>query len=117
MVAADLDGRVRLRAFEFLTEQTQLHGEVLPRETLAAGFELEGMRVPLIGPQGIFKPAILPEMPLSITTVPVVEGRERPYEDDLGPDGTTSPTAWRPRTSRSCSGGATRARASPPTSS
>jgi putative restriction endonuclease len=25
MVAADLDGRVRLRAFEFLTEQTQLH--------------------------------------------------------------------------------------------
>ncbi len=87
MAAEDLDGRVRLRAFEFLSEQTQLRGDVLPRETLAAGFEFEGTRVPLIGPQGIFKPAILPEMPLSITTVPVVEGRERPYEDDLGPDG------------------------------
>ncbi len=87
MAAADLDGRVRLRAFEFLSEQTQLRGEVLPRQTLATGFEFEGTRVPLIGPQGIFKPAILPEMPLSITTVPVVEGRERPYEDDLGSDG------------------------------
>jgi len=26
-------------------------------------------------------------MPLSITTVPVVEGRPRPYEDEIGPDG------------------------------
>jgi len=51
MAAGDLDSRVRLRAFEFLSEQTQLHGEVLPRETLAAGFEFEGTRVPLIGPQ------------------------------------------------------------------
>jgi putative restriction endonuclease len=37
--------------------------------------------------QGIFKPAVLPEMPLSITTVPIVEGRPRPYEDGVGPDG------------------------------
>ena len=32
-------------------------------------------------------PAILPEMPLSITTVPVVEGEDRPYDDGVGPDG------------------------------
>ena len=44
-------------------------------------------KVPLLGPPGIFKPAVLPDMPLSITTVPVVEGRERPYEDEVGEDG------------------------------
>jgi hypothetical protein len=60
----DLDTRVRLAAFEFLAEQTQLQGEVLPRDRLAAGFMFKGSRVPLIGPQGIFKPAVLPEMPL-----------------------------------------------------
>src|SRR2546423_2090987 len=38
-------------------------------------------------PQGIFKPAVLPEAPISITTVPAVAGRPRPYEDELGPDG------------------------------
>ena len=84
--ATDLDSRVRLRAFQFLSEQCRLHGEVIPRAMLATGFSFEGTRVPLIGPQGIFKPAIL-EMPLTITTVPVVEGRDRPYEDELGPDG------------------------------
>jgi len=79
----DLDPRVRVAAFRFLEEQTRLRGEVLPREVLARGFDFEGQRVPLIGPQGIFKPAILPEIPLSITTVPVVEGRPRPYDDEF----------------------------------
>jgi len=41
----------------------------------------------LIGPQGIFKPALLAEMPISITTVPVKEGEARPYDDGVGPDG------------------------------
>jgi hypothetical protein len=35
---ADLDGRVRVRAFEFLREQTALHGEVLPHSVLTGGF-------------------------------------------------------------------------------
>src|SRR5690242_9197875 len=83
----DLDHRVRLAAFHFLEEQTQLRGEVLPREILAQGFEFEGQRVRLIGPQGIFKPALLREMPLSITTVPVVQGKPRPYEDLGGAEG------------------------------
>ncbi len=56
----DLDYRVRMAAFEFLEEQTQLRGEVLPREVLAEGFAFDGQRVPLIGPQGIFKPALRP---------------------------------------------------------
>ena len=87
LAEADLDSRVRARAFQFLREQREIHGgEVLPRDVLAKGFEFEGQRVPLIAPQGIFKPAILPEMPLSITTVPVVEGEDRPYDDGVGPD-------------------------------
>ena len=40
-----------------------------------------------MGPQGIFKPAVLPDMPLTITTVPIIEGKPRPYEDEIGYDG------------------------------
>jgi putative restriction endonuclease len=80
-----LDQSIRSAAFLFLTEQTRLHGDVLPRDLLATGFRYGDERVPLLGPQGIFKPRLL-EMPLSITTVPVVEGRGRPYADELGPD-------------------------------
>jgi putative restriction endonuclease len=40
-----------------------------------------------MGPQGIFKPAILPYIPLSVTTAPVVAGKARPYDDHIGADG------------------------------
>jgi hypothetical protein len=59
MSGADLDTRVRTQAFQFLTEQTRFHGEVVPRDLLERGFDFEGRRVPLIGPQGIFKPAVI----------------------------------------------------------
>ena len=81
VATSDLDSRVRAAAFEFLADQTRLHGEVLARETLSRGFDFNGTRVPLVGPQGIFKPSVLADMPLTITTAPIVEGRERPYED------------------------------------
>ena len=55
-------------------------GDVLPRKTLAQGFVLNDTRVPLLGPQGIFKPAVL-EVPLSITTAP-----SGPYDDSFGPE-------------------------------
>jgi len=81
-VGADLDSAVRVAAFNFLKEQTALHGgSVLPRRVLEQGFEFGGRRVPLVAPQGIFKPAIC-ELPLSITTVPEIPGKERPYEDE-----------------------------------
>ena len=51
------------------------------------GFVLDGERVPLLGPQGVFKPRVLEAIPLSITTVPVVEGESRPYDDAFGPEG------------------------------
>jgi len=78
----DRDAAVRLCAFEFLTEQRHRLVEAsIPRSILERGFDFEGVRVPLIGPQGIFKPAVLPELPLTITTAPPVERRDRPYDD------------------------------------
>ena len=74
----DEDAPVRTAAFQFLQDQTQVYGDVLPRTVLALGFVHEQHRVPLVGPQGIFKPAAMRDMPLSITTAPVVEGKPRP---------------------------------------
>jgi len=62
-------------------EQVALHGDVLPRTLLERGFVLDGERIPLLGPQGIFKPRVL-SVPLSITTTP-----KSPYADTFGPDG------------------------------
>jgi putative restriction endonuclease len=87
MDTQNLDGRVRIAAFSFLEQQTRLHGEALTRTVLGEGFVFDGTRVPLIGPQGIFKPAVLPDVPLSITTVPIVEGQARPYDDQIGDGG------------------------------
>ena len=87
MIGSDLDFQVRMAAFRFLEEQTQGHGRVLPRRILEYGFILESKRIPLISPQGIFRPAILPDLPLSITTVPIIEGRPRPYEDEIESSG------------------------------
>ena len=76
------DARVRTAAFEWLTDQVMRYGDVLPREALAKGFFLDDIRVPLVGPQGIFKPRILEGVPLSITTAP-----DGPYDDSFGKDG------------------------------
>lgn len=75
------DARIRAAAFEWLAAQVSAHGDVIPRPVLAGGFEFDGRRVPLLGPQGIFKPAVL-EVPLSITTAP-----NGPYDDAFGRDG------------------------------
>jgi len=88
MPDGDLDMRVRLAAFAFLAEQVQVHGEVLPARVLRQGFSFQGQRVQLKGPQGIFKPAILPEMPLSITTAAPEPNRPQPYDDSFTPDGS-----------------------------
>lgn len=77
-----LDAAIRLQAFQFLTDQRQRYGDSpLPRAVLQRGFDFEDRRVPLVGPEGIFKPAVLREIPLSITTAPVVAGHNRPYDD------------------------------------
>ena len=77
----ELDQRVRLAAFRWLRAQMDVIGEVLPRSLLAEGFAVEGVRVPLLGPQGIFKPRLC-DVPLSITTAP-----RGPYDDAWSPSG------------------------------
>ncbi|HLC33787.1 MAG TPA: HNH endonuclease [Anaerolineales bacterium] len=81
-MSVDRDLAVRLAAFEWLAAQSAEHGDVLPRTMLQQGFEFEGARIPLVSPQGIFKPRSL-DFPLSISTTP-----ESPYGDAIGPDGT-----------------------------
>jgi len=54
------DARVRTAVFEWLTDQVMRYGDVLPREALAKGFFLDDIRVPLVGPRGIFKPRSTP---------------------------------------------------------
>ena len=76
------DPKVRMAAFDWLAQQADTYGEVLPRNLLQKGFILEGKRIPLLSPQGIFKPAVLPEIPLSIVTSP-----DGPYNDGFSPDG------------------------------
>jgi putative restriction endonuclease len=72
----DIDLQVRLAVFNWLTEQVNSHGDVLPRKLLEQGFEFQGQRIPLVAPQGIFKPKIL-DLPISITTSP-----NSPYDDN-----------------------------------
>lgn len=65
-----------MAAFSWLADLGAPDAE-LSRATLARGFELDGVRVPLLGPQGIWSPAGF-ETPLSIATIP-----SGPYGDHL----------------------------------
>jgi putative restriction endonuclease len=76
-----LDHRIRSAVFRWLDEQAALHDDVLPWQLLSHGFRYQDERVPLIGPQGIFKPKVLPRVPISITTSP-----NSPYDDSHGDD-------------------------------
>ena len=77
------DSRVRATAFAWLSGQVDRLGtDVLPHALLLKGFQLGGVRVPLLGPQGIFKPKVMDGAPLSITTV-----HGGPYDDSFGVDG------------------------------
>jgi len=76
------DTEIRLSAFTWLEAQVKQHGDVLPRSLLLSGFKLGGHRIPLISRQGIFKPKVLREVPISITTT-----TSGPYRDRMSPDG------------------------------
>jgi len=76
----DIDLQVRVAVFYWLSEQVNSQGDVLPRKLLEQGFEFQGQRIPLVAPQGIFKPQIL-DLPISITTAP-----KGPYDDYFGKD-------------------------------
>lgn len=73
---------IRLAAFEWLADQVDIHGDVLPRTLLLQGFEYKGQRITLISQQGIFKPRVFKKIPISITTT--IAG---PYDDSFDEDG------------------------------
>ena len=64
--------KIRIAVFEWLEELTIKAGDVLPWQLLSNGFYFEGTRVPLIGAQGIWKPALIERYPISITTIPEI---------------------------------------------
>lgn len=76
------DDQIRLAAFEWLNEQTLIHGDALPRRLLEQGFIYQGLRITLMGPKGIWKPQAM-QLPISITTVP-----DGPYDDGAIEDGS-----------------------------
>ncbi len=90
------DNDVRLAAFDWLSEQIEIQGDVLPWALLAWGFEHKGEQIRLVSQQGIFKPKVM-ELPLSIRTT----FGGGPYDDSFGPDGLlryryrgTDPESW-----------------------
>jgi putative restriction endonuclease len=72
----------RLAAFEWLRARTEEPGEVLPWQLLKGGFEYQGEKVHLVGPQGVFRPRQM-QLPPTILTAP-----NGPYDDVWGPDET-----------------------------
>ena len=85
MAMNDIDSSIRSTAFDWLAEQTSIHGDVLPRRPLLEkGFLFKDEFVPLVSAQGIFKPRLM-NLPLSITTSP-----KGPYDDAFGGNGLLS---------------------------
>ncbi len=74
------DADIRRAAFGWLAERVAEHDDVLPWQVLQQGFEVNGVRVPLVSMQGIFKPKVC-KLPLSIRTA--VDG---PYNDSASGD-------------------------------
>lgn len=76
----DVDASIRAAAFAEVRRLTQLFGS-LTSQHLAAGFQYDGDRIPLINPQrGIFKPQRMRHL-LSIKTVYPRPGRKVWYDD------------------------------------
>jgi len=76
-----MEDEIRNYAFRWLTDQTNIHGEVLPRKLLETGFVFRNERITLVGPSGIWKPKAFNKIPISITSTP-----RGPYEDKFSPD-------------------------------
>lgn len=86
----DLDSAVRTAAFGFLEEHAVAHGDSISWATMLRGFQFRGERVVLASQQGIFKPRILSDYPISVRTTASKPGQPRPYDDGFQEDGTVT---------------------------
>ncbi len=59
--------QIRLAAFQWLNEQRQGMGEILPYSLLKDGFHFKGEKIHLVGQTGIWKPRQC-KLPISILT-------------------------------------------------
>ena len=59
------DFQIRLYAFDWLRDQVEFFGGVLPRKVLLEGFSISGNKYGLVGPKGIWKPKGM-NLPISI---------------------------------------------------
>ena len=75
------DQQIRVATFEWLTRAVERHGDILTRTLLSRGFDFQGERIPMVAPQGIFKPRSC-EIPLTITTT-----ANSPYDDSFDVNG------------------------------
>ncbi len=76
---------IRSEIFEWLQQKVIEYDDVLPFHEIKNGFVYQGNPVPLMGPQGIFKPKVLRYYPISITTSP-----NSPYADKISENSTIS---------------------------
>lgn len=76
-----MDELIRIAAFQWVEKQVNLHGGFIPRQLLDQGFEFQGKRITLTGPQGIWKSAFM-DLPISIYTRP-----DGPYPDFMMDNG------------------------------
>lgn len=77
MLNEDSESRaIRLGVFEWLNRAAAINGSEFTRAELEQGAVVNGQRIILVGPQGIFKPAQIRYYPLSITTT-----TKGPYQD------------------------------------
>lgn len=85
-VNPEWDLRVRAAAFDFLKRKGEHTDDTIDRVDLLKGFELDGQRIPLVSPQGIFTPAVL-DRPLSISTTAPKLREPAPYDDEITGEG------------------------------
>jgi len=74
-MVSEYDSRVRNAAFDWLSKQVEIKGDVLSWHDLKLGFSYGSETIHLVSQQGIFKPKSL-EIPLTIRT-----SDEGPYDD------------------------------------
>src|SRR3954463_1134152 len=81
MLLSGIDARLRQAAFDHVQRLAAARGGMLDSADLAAGFEFQGDRIPLVNPQrGIFRPRQLAGL-LSIRTVVPRRGSQVWYDD------------------------------------
>ncbi len=80
-----MEEQIRLAAFNWLKNQSEIYSDILPRRILESGFEFQGEKITLIGPSGIWKPKQFKNKPISITTI--LNGS---YSDVISEDGFLS---------------------------